>query len=266
MMHVDKVYAYPIWAVALLLIGFASAGAVVIELVARWLLPVSVRQAHNDVAAPMFCVIGTTFAVLLAFVAMLAWESFGTARTAAVNEAAIVHDVADASDGLSDPTRVALRTSVAAYLHAVIDHEWPAQAAGRFDDSGAQPLRAMNRLAARYAPKATADASFQGAVVAALARLQDARATRRQAATSNLPPMIWVVMLLGGGLTVLAGSFLCASSLRMQLVMSTTLATSGALVVLLVVVLSQPFRGDFRVSTSAYESVLADVAIQDDNP
>ena len=38
----------------------------------------------------------------------------------------------------------------------------------------------------------------------------------------------------------------------MQLAMSSTLAASGALVLVLIVALSNPFRGDFRVSTAPY--------------
>ena len=75
-MNPDMVYQYPIWAVGLLLVGAAVFGAVLIELCARQLLPIELRQRHNDVAAAIFSIIGVTYAVLLAFVAMLAWEGF----------------------------------------------------------------------------------------------------------------------------------------------------------------------------------------------
>jgi hypothetical protein len=257
MMHVDMVYAYPIWVVGLLLVGLAAAGAITIELVARRLLPIDTRRAHNDVAAAMFGVIGTTFAVLLAFVAMLAWEDFGNARTAATNEAAIAGDVAAAAAGLGDPAGKSVRDALSAYLHAVIDQEWPAQAAGHPSDASDAGLAALDDLAAHYSPTNPAETNYHAALIATLARLQDARAIRRLAASSDLPVIVWVVMLLGGSLTVASGSFLGAPSLRMHLAMSTTLAVSGALVVLLIVALSQPFRGDFRVSTDAYVAVLA---------
>ena len=73
-MNPDMVYQYPIWAVGMLLVGAAILGAVVLELCARRLLPIELRQQHNDVAAAIFSIIGVTYAVLLAFVAMLAWH------------------------------------------------------------------------------------------------------------------------------------------------------------------------------------------------
>jgi hypothetical protein len=70
-MNPDMVYQYPIWAIGLLLVGAAVFGAVLLELCARRLLPIDLRQRHNDVAAAIFSIIGVTYAVLLAFVAML---------------------------------------------------------------------------------------------------------------------------------------------------------------------------------------------------
>ncbi len=43
----------------------------------------------------------------------------------------------------------------------------------------------------------------------------------------------------------------------MHLAMSSLLALSGALVLLLIVALSNPFRGDFRISAEPFERALA---------
>src|SRR6516165_9686346 len=92
-MNSDMVYHYPIWAVGLLLVSGAVLGAVLLELCARRLLPIELRRRHNDVAAAIFSIIGVTYAVLLAFVAMLAWEGFNRAKAASYAEAARIGDV-----------------------------------------------------------------------------------------------------------------------------------------------------------------------------
>jgi hypothetical protein len=43
----------------------------------------------------------------------------------------------------------------------------------------------------------------------------------------------------------------------MQLAMSAMPAASGALVLILIIALSNPFRGDFRVSTAPFEQVIS---------
>lgn len=256
MMHVDMVYELPTWVQAALIVGAAVVGAILIEFAARRLVPTELRRRHNDVAAAMFGVIGVTFAVLLAFVVMLTFEGFGAARAAAAGEAAMVRDVATAAAALPEPARTALREGLTTYLRAVMESEWPAQAQGKLGDASAAPLRALDQQAAQFKPSSPAETNYHAALISALTRLQDARAIRQVAAANGAPSIVWVVMLLGGVLTVVSGSFLAAPSARMHMLMSATLAASGALVVVLIVALNQPFRGEFRVSTAPFQRVL----------
>ena len=257
MMRPDMVYALPTWLQALFIVGGAILAAVLLEYTASRLIRQETRQQHNDVAAAMFAVIGTTFAVLLAFVVMLTFEGYGAARDAVASEAAVTRDVADAAAGLQDPARTNLLHGVAVYLTQVMGTEWPAQAAGQPDESAEAPLAALNRQAALIRPSMPAEITYHVALVAALTRLQDARALRQSTAANQVPSIVWIVVLLGGVLTVGAGSFLGAPSLRMHMAMSATLAASGALVVVLIVALSQPYRGDFRISTTPYQRALS---------
>ncbi len=90
-------------------------------------------------------------------------------------------------------------------------------------------------------------------------RLWDARQERLLAAETTIPAVVWIVTLVGGGLTIAFGSFLGVPSLGMHLVMSAVLSISGALVLILIIALSNPFRGDFRVSTLPFDRVLSQI-------
>src|SRR6516165_2194427 len=123
-MNTDMVYHYPIWAVGLLVMGAAMLGAVLLELCVRRLLPNELRRQHNDVAAAMLSIIGVTYAVLLAFVASLAWEGFNKAKAASHAEAAVVLDVLMASDGFAPPARAELTDRLQRYARTVVAVEW----------------------------------------------------------------------------------------------------------------------------------------------
>jgi hypothetical protein len=260
MMHLDQVYFYPTWGIALLVIAPSIGGAIGVELIARRLIPLQTRQENNNVAAAMFSVIGVTFAVLLAFVVMLTFDGYSNARSSATAEAMVARDLADVSAGLQDPARSQIHRALWSYLSDVIEDEWPAQAAGITSRKGDQDLDLLNAVAAAYKPSSAADANYHASLLANLIRLQDARALRQLAASRNVPGVVWIVMLLGGALTVASASFLAAPSARMHLLMSATLAASGALVVVLIIALSQPFRGDIRVSAHPYQVVLQSLA------
>ena len=81
-MHPDMAYQYPIWWVGLAIAALGVILAVLVELCVRAVVPVEFRREHNDVAAAMFSIIGVTYAVLLAFVVMLALEGYNRAKAA----------------------------------------------------------------------------------------------------------------------------------------------------------------------------------------
>jgi hypothetical protein len=256
-MHPDMVYQYPIWAVGFLLVGAAVLGAVLLELGARRLLPIELRRQHNDVAAAIFSIIGVTYAVLLAFVAMLAWEGFNRAEAASYAEAAVLRDVYTVSVGLTEPARSSIRNDIIGYARSVVNVEWPAQADGRVVDRASVYLDTLNGTVHDAHPSSLADSNLHFLLLQSLTRLWDARQGRLLAAGTTIPGVVWFVMLLGGALTIAFGSFFGAPSLRMHLAMSATLAASGAIVLILVIALSNPFRGDFRVSTEPFDRVLS---------
>ena len=265
-MQPGMVYQYPLWGVGVLLVGLAALGAVFFELAARQFLSVEFRRGHNDVTAAIFSVIGVTFAVLLAFVAMLAWDGFNKAKAASYAEASGVLDVYDASVGLADPDMSAMRDDIIGYLETVVRVEWPAQAEGRTVDRGAAYLEKLNGIAIGLKPSGVADGNLHVLLLQSLTRLRDARQQRLLAAETTIPAVVWVVTLVGGGLTIAFSSFLGFPSLGMHLVMSAMLAISGVLVLVLIIALSNPFRGDFRVSTLPFDRVLSQIQASATHP
>jgi hypothetical protein len=258
-MQPGMVYQYPLWGVGLLLVGVAALGAVILDLAACRFLSVELRRRHNDAAAAIFSVIGVTFAVLLAFVAMLALEGFNKAKAASYAEAAVVRDVYNVSLGFADPEASLMRDDIIGYVQTVVRVEWPAQAEGRIVDAGAAYLQRLNRIVIGLNPSGVANGNLQAQLLQSLVRLSDARQERLLAAETTIPAVVWVVTILGGGLTIAFGSFLGVPNLGMHLLMSATLGISGALVLILIIALSNPFRGDFRVSTQPFDQILAQI-------
>ncbi len=197
--------------------------------------------------------------MLLAFVAMLAWDGFNKAKAASYAEAALVLDVYNASIGFADPEMSAMRDDIIGYLETVVRVEWPAHAEGQVIDRGGAYLQKLNRLASGLKPTGVADGNLHAQLLQSLSRLWDAREQRLLAAETTIPAVVWIVTLVGGALTIAFGSFLGVPSLGMHLAMSATLAISGVLVVILIIARSNPFRGDFRVSTLPFDRVLAQI-------
>ena len=256
LMHPDMVYAYPIWWVGLVLAAGALLATFLLELAARRMLPPGLRQQHNDVAAAILAIIGVTYAVLLAFVAMLAWDGYNRAKAASSQEAVAIVDVQQAALGLDAGVQSQIHNWLTDYTRIIIESEWPAQAEGHVLYMGEAPIGHMSRVASSLHPATNAESNSQAQLLQAITRLNDARTDRLLAAGNSIPGIVWFVVCVGGTLTVAFCSFLGAPNARMQLAMGSVLALSGVLVLVMIIALSNPFRGDFRVSTAVYEHAL----------
>jgi hypothetical protein len=89
----DWIYSTPTWLSGTIIV----LGAVAISLLAltcfHRFVPPDIRRAHNDVAGFIVAIIGVINAVLLAFIAVSAWENFKKAEEAAELEANMVDNL-----------------------------------------------------------------------------------------------------------------------------------------------------------------------------
>jgi small-conductance mechanosensitive channel len=260
LMQPDMVAGLPIWVVGLGMIAVAVIGATIVEVIARTLVPLHIRTGHNTVAAAIFSVVGTTYAVLLAFVAMLAWEGFNNAQALTDSEASLVKSIQQTVGGWDDAERASMSHDAVAYARRVLDTEWPAQARGDPIDEDEPNLTRLTDTALHLRPASIGDGNIQARLLDDLAKLGNTRRERLRAEQTSIPAIVWFVLVAGGTITVCFASFLGAPSLRMHLAMSSLLAVSGALVLLVIVALSNPFRGDFRISAEPFERALAHMA------
>ena len=259
MMNPQAVAELPLWRSGLLLTGGAVIGAMIVEWTARKLIPHDVRAEHNMVAAAVFTVIGTTYAVLLAFVAMLALEGYNKAEAVTSHEASLVEDVFQLLSALSGPGPVDMQQDIVAYTKRVVADEWPAQARGRSVPEQAPDLRRLTQAALRVRADDPADATLHAILLEKVTALGAARRERLIAARTSIPAIVWFVLIAGGGISVSFASLLGAPKLAMQLVMSSLLALSGALVLLVIVALSNPFEGDLAISDQPFQRVLMEM-------
>ena len=93
---------------------------------------------------------------------------------------------------------------------------------------------------------------MQAASLAALTRLRDARDTRIAASEAAIPGIVWFVVIAGGAITLAFATLLGAGHLRLHLTLLSLLSLSGMLILLMIVALSHPFRGDFRIRSDPF--------------
>lgn len=219
-----------------------------------------VRRAHNEVAGASIAVVGVIYAVLLAFIAVAVWEDFGRADAGVQAEANLVGNLYRDTVGLPEPLATGLRHSLFVYAETVLQDEWPALADGRVvDEAGWQLLDKFHLALVSFRPPDAGSQGVEAEMLRTLNALYDARRGRFHAAEEGLPPILWWNLIAGAALTIVFSYLFGAPSLPMHALMVALLAASIALVLSLIILLANPFRGANHVSAAPFAELVKTV-------
>lgn len=235
------------------LVGILAALSVIGLVAVNVLVPHRIRSAHNEVAGSAIGVVGTIYAVLLAFIAVAVWEDFEKAGALVETEANLVGNLYRDTVGLPDPLATELRHTLFVYAETVVQDEWPALSDGRVEDeAGWQLLDRFHLSLAKFRPTDPGFQAIESQMIQSLNALYDARRGRFRAAKQGLPPILWWNLIAGAGLTILFGTLFGVRNFLMHAVMVALLGASIALVLSLIILLDNPFRGQNHVSAAPF--------------
>jgi hypothetical protein len=226
----------------------------------RRTVPFDRLARHTDVAGYVYAVIGVIYAVILAQVVIAAWQEYQDARVVADNEANAVLNLARLAQVWSVEDRVRVEDALSAYAEHVVDVEWPAMARNQFDESLHTALihnlwQAVNEAGARAdGLDPVYDASLQQ-----LDALDEARRSRVLLGEDRLPEAMTLTLIIGAVVTVGFSYFFAVEDGWIQGLMTASLATLVALLLLLEYQLDTPYEGVSAIEPAAMELVRTEI-------
>jgi hypothetical protein len=260
-MVVDWIYNAPVW-LGLSLIGIAGSGIIV--LVVRRLMDARTRHAHNGLISFMVTNIAVLYAVLLAFIAVAAWENRSKASEIVGTEADLVGDLYVDAARLNDKGSASeLQNKLYSYIRGVLDEEWREQQSGRIPKAASPALRGFHKILASFEPKTSGDTIVMQEMLHSLNELYNARRARLEAAGGHIPNMVWRVIFFLGLLTVGITALMGVHNLAWHFAMVAGLTSALMVVVVLIVQLDYPFRGGIGVSPDAFERVFLEMGLSE---
>jgi len=213
-----------------------------------------VRNAHNDRAGFILAVIGVIYAVLLAFVAIGAWERFQQAESRTYDEAGALAVVY--RDAGSFPQREELRATLRAYVTSIISAEWPRMNRGIRSEISNVLLESADRQVRSLPANSLRLANIQQQMLAAINTALMDRQDRLTIDTGGINAIMWVVLVLGAFITIAFTYLFGFDQTLMQGLMIGGLTFLIALVLFLIMALDYPFRGSITVEPEAFKSLL----------
>jgi hypothetical protein len=186
---------------ALALLAGSAIVAVLLMLAARRLSPQGLF--HDSVpAAAVFGVLGVAFAVILAFVMFLGFESYVRAREGASREAVAVTQLARVSRLFPVAEGEELRNDLGCYARAVISDEWPLMREGGESDVVLGWLEQIETTIDEMPIDDSVSEVALGHWLEEMAVRREGRRTRLAESEPAIPGAVWSMLILGAVLTV----------------------------------------------------------------
>jgi hypothetical protein len=233
-------------------------------LVFHSVVPHQLRSLHNDLAGFLLAIVGVIYAVLLAFIAVAVWQNYSDVDSLVQTEANLVDDLYRGTVSLPPDLAGQLRQNLADYTEIVVEKEWP-----RMENSmpshlgGWRVLDSFHLALAQLKPADAPALAAQTEMLETLDKLYDARRGRFHAASSGLPDIVWWNLVVGGGILTLFSYLFGAPRLVMHATMVGLLGASIGLVLMLIVLLDNPFLGRSHVSVEPFNVLTTAVQTMD---
>jgi len=214
---------------AALIVAAVSVVAVAAMLLVRRGAPEGSYFEDGDRAAGVFGVLATGFAVLLGFVVFLAFESFDTSRSGAVDEAEIVAEQFETAQLMPPTVRGRFSGELICYARAVVHQEWPAMEAGSLGIGHNSWSISMFRTLKTVEPRSATEQAAYGKWLDQRTDRESARADRTHGAEGVIPITLWIVLFLSAGIIFVFMLFFADSGERV--VVQATMMGSVAIVI-----------------------------------
>ena len=230
----------------------AMAGLVV----ARRLIPLPVRERHTAATGTIYAAVYVMFGLTAGFSLFSVWQQFNTARQTVEDEAANVEQIHQLAGGFPEPGHGRVQRSAESYAREVVEEEWPLLERQRSSLRAEALLDDLRRGVQGVEPRTDAQGAFRTQALAELDELEEGRVLRLVLVRQGLPFILWVVLVVGGALTIAFPFLFGIDAAWLHAATVAGLTVLVALILYVIGVLDYPFGGGVGVQPYPFEEVL----------
>jgi Ca2+/H+ antiporter len=241
-----------------IIIACVSAAMLFLFLVTRTSTAPS-RRESNDFTGAVVAVIGTTYAVILAFTLSGVWSMFQQAQANEEQEANALVNVFRIATQLEDPNAKQIQDLCVGYADNTVDREWPAMERERMTPEGAEMINQFWKLAGESQARTQPDAIAAYQLMEELRGLTQYRRLRALQSREHLPGILWTVLIAGGIITVAASCFFGVTNFRFHLLQVLVLTFLISLVLVAIADIDRPYQGLVKVQPEGFVFALRTV-------
>src|SRR5213594_863299 len=216
-----------------------------------------VLKENHEVAAIIFNAFGLFYGVLLAFVVFVTWGGYDEATKNLQMEASESLDIFHTAATFPESPKKTIQQGVRDYLAAVYNDEVPKMAEGDLQLYSGGAHNSLRVLFAQVDASSIPNRELYGEGLRCLNNLAQYRRMRIFAGNDTVPPVIWLVILVGGVFAVSYSFFFGMKNIKAQYLITTTFTVTLTSILFLIYVLDHPFTGTSRVSLEPLRQAMA---------
>jgi hypothetical protein len=233
------------------------AASILASLCFLWLLqrfwPSTQRREHNDIIGWQVSVLGTTYAVIIGFMLYAVWTTLQSAEINADGEANCLVNVFRLADGLPTEQRVEVHKLAREYANAVIEQEWPAMLEGHLHPSGHGVIQQLWTTVLLAKPSTFSEQTSMNLTLTEISSMTEHRRLRELQSQTQLPAILWMVLLLGGIITTLSSCLFGTDNFKLHFVQVFSLTLLLSLALVAIADIDRPYQGAVHVSPKGFE-------------
>jgi phosphate/sulfate permease len=252
------IYELPLWVLSTLCVGTLVIFNIAGVLIARkrdWVLGVEETAA----AFAIHAFIGVVYAVALGLIVVSVQEGYDKVSSAVVREASAASDLFRTMEGVEEPERSHMQGLVERYVDRVITDEWPAEEHNEHSELTSRTVDSVARDIFIYEPRSTHAQLLYDQLLDDVQELLNARRERVYLGSASVGPVIWLVVIIGGIITLGFTWFFYIPSRRAHVITSGVAAALVGLMMFLILGLDHPAWGSLSVDPGAFITVQSNI-------
>lgn len=219
--------------------------------------PAPSRKESNDFTGAVVAVVGTTYAVILAFMLSGVWNMFQQAQANEEQEANALVNIWRIASQLPQSNGQAIQDLCARYAEVTIQHDWPALQNGDqlFPETNGI-INQLWKMAGESQAHSGVDSIAIYQLMEELRLLTEYRRIRIMQGREELPGILRTVLIAGGIITVASSCFFGVPSFRFHLLQVVVLSFLISLVLVAIADIDRPYQGSVSVEPEGFNAAL----------
>lgn len=215
------------------------------------------RKESNDFTGAVVAVIGTTYAVILAFMLSGVWNNLQAAQANAEQEANSLVNIWRITAAIDPGVGQQVRDICVKYGQVVVNKEWPAMEKGKpIPRDSSDMINQLWKLAGQSQARSGPDSIASYQFMEELRMLTEFRRIRLMHSREELPGILRAVLIAGGIITVAAACFFGVPNFRFHVLQVVVLSFLIALVLVAIADIDRPYQGNDIVQPTAFTLAL----------